>query len=116
MSYEFLDYLEDILDEIARIELLLVDLDYEQFVADFRNHYAAVRALEIIGEATKRLPPEVREAYSQIPWREMAGMRDRIIHGYDSVDLRIVWETVTKRIPELKGMIAAILAELDNQQ
>ena len=52
----------------------------------------------------------------EIPWREMAGMRDRIIQGYDTVDLKIVWETVTNRIPELKGMIAAVLAELDSKE
>ena len=116
MSYEFLDYLEDILDEIAKIELLIDGLAFKQFASDFRNHYTAVRALEIIGEATKRLPSEVREAYPRIPWREMAGMRDRIIHGYDTVDLKIVWETVTKRIPELKDMIAAVLKELGGRQ
>ncbi len=90
MNHEFLDLVEDILDEISRIEILVGEVACEQFADDFRINYAAVRALEIIGEATKRLPMEVREAYPLIPWREMAGMRDRIIHGCDTVDLRIV--------------------------
>lgn len=111
MNHEFLDLVEDILDEISKIELLVGEVTYEQFADEFRINYAAVRALEIIGEATKRLPMEVREAYPSVPWREMAGMRDRIIHGYDTVDLRIVWDTIRQRIPALKTLIAQILED-----
>lgn len=113
MSHEFLDYVEDILDAISKIEILIRDITFENFVDDFRINFAAVRALEIVGEATKRLPGEVRDAYPDIPWREMAGMRDRIIHGYDTVDLRIVWGTVTRRISELKPQIESLLADYD---
>jgi uncharacterized protein with HEPN domain len=111
VNHEFLDLVEDILDEISKIELLVGEVTYEQFADEFRINYAAVRALEIIGEATKRLPMEVREAYPSVPWREMAGMRDRIIHGYDTVDLRIVWDTIRQRIPALKTLIAQILED-----
>ncbi len=111
MSHEFLDYVEDILDAIAKIKLLVTDVTYEQFAEDFRINFAVVRALEIIGEATKRLPMEVRQEYPSIPWREMAGMRDRIIHGYDTVDLHIVWETVTQRIPALRPEIERIILD-----
>lgn len=113
MSHEFLDYVEDILDAISKIEILIRDITFENFADDFRTNYAAIRALEIIGEATKRLPSEVRDAYPDISWREMAGMRDRIIHGYDTVDLRIIWETVTQRIPELKPRIERLLVDYD---
>lgn len=113
MSHEFLDYVEDILDAISKIEILIRDITFENFADDFRINYAAIRALEIIGEATKRLPSEVRDAYPDISWREMAGMRDRIIHGYDTVDLRIIWETVTQRIPELKPRIERLLVDYD---
>lgn len=111
MSHEFLDYVEDILDAIAKIKLLVTDVTFEQFAEDFRINFAVVRALEIIGEATKRLPMEVRQEYPSIPWREMAGMRDRIIHGYDTVDLHIVWETVTQRIPALRPEIERIILD-----
>jgi uncharacterized protein with HEPN domain len=70
-----------------------------------------VRALEIIGEATKRLPMTVHEQYPEIPWTGMAGMRDRIIHGYDTVDLQIVWDVVKQDIPEIKPQIQQILAD-----
>jgi uncharacterized protein with HEPN domain len=80
---------------------------------NYQINFAVVRALEIIGEATKRLPESLRNKYSEIPWKDMAGMRDRIIHGYDAVNLEIVWTTVKTRIPELKPKIQRILAEHD---
>jgi uncharacterized protein with HEPN domain len=110
---EFLDYIEDILDAMEKAELLLDDITFAEFEQDFRINFAVVRALEIVGEATKRLPTAVREAYPDIPWREMAGMRDRIIHGYDTVDLQIVWETVKRRIPEVKPQIERILRDYE---
>ena len=105
MSTEFLDYVEDILDAMEKAEILIGNTTYDQFEADFRTNFAVVRVLEIIGEATKRLPPVLREKYPDIPWREMAGMRDRIIHGYDTVDLRIVWDTAVNRIPAVKSQV-----------
>jgi uncharacterized protein with HEPN domain len=111
MSNEFLDYVEDILDAMEKAEILLNEASYEQFEADFRINFAVVRALEIIGEATKRLPMSVRESYPDIPWRNMAGMRDRIVHGYDSINLPIVWHVVKTDIPDLKPQIHQILED-----
>jgi uncharacterized protein with HEPN domain len=90
MSREFLDFVEDILDGMNKAEALLEGVSYLHFEADFRINFAVVRALEIIGEAAKRLPDELRQRYPDIPWKGMAGMRDRIIHGYDNADLQIV--------------------------
>ena len=113
MSNEFLDYVEDILDAMEKAEILLDNVSYDQFEADFRINFAVVRALEIVGEATKRLPLALRDEYPNIPWREMAGMRDRIIHGYDTVNLRIVWDTVRNRIPIVKPQIQQILMDYE---
>ncbi len=66
-----------------------------------KSQFAVIRCLEIIGEATKRLPDDFRDNNSDIPWKAMAGMRDRLIHGYDVVDHEIIWTTVTKTIPKL---------------
>lgn len=96
-----------------KAELLLEGITYDQFANDFRINFAAVRALEIVGEATKRLPMTVRDKYHGIPWREMAGMRDRIVHGYDHVDLQIVWSTVKQRIPLVKPSVMQILSEYE---
>jgi uncharacterized protein with HEPN domain len=110
MKTEFLDFVEDILDAMDKAEILLIDVPYEQFTSDFRIHFAVVRALEIIGEATKRLPSSLRDQYPAVPWKEMAGMRDRIIHGYDTIDLQIVWNTVKQDIPHIRPLLQQILA------
>ncbi|MCP4415259.1 MAG: DUF86 domain-containing protein [Chloroflexi bacterium] len=105
MNHAFLDYIEDILDAMQKAELISQDVSFKEFEADFRINFAVVRALEIIGEATKRLPATIREQYPTIPWKGMAGMRDRIIHGYDNVDLAIVWNVIQSDIPEIKPLI-----------
>lgn len=111
MRVDFLDFIEDILDAMDKAEILLADVTYDQFAGDFRIHYAVVRALEIIGEATKRLPSHLRDEYPAIPWKGMAGMRDRIIHGYDMVDYEIVWNTVKQVIPRVRPQLQQILVD-----
>jgi uncharacterized protein with HEPN domain len=115
MSNEFLDFVEDILDAMDNAEMFLHDVSYDQFEDDLRTNFAVVRALEIIGEATKRLPMELRQEYPDIPWKNMAGMRDRIIHGYDTVDLQIVWDVVKVDIPQLKPQIQQIRTDYEDQ-
>ncbi|VAW31660.1 hypothetical protein MNBD_CHLOROFLEXI01-4492 [hydrothermal vent metagenome] len=115
MNDDFLDYIEDILDAMNKAEILLEGVSYEQFAADFRINFAVVRALEIVGEATKRLPMSLRDSYPEIPWRNMAGMRDRITHGYDSINLRIVWDVVKVDNPELKPQIRKILEDYSDE-
>lgn len=109
MSREFLDFVEDILDAMNKAEILLEGVSYSQFENDFRINFAVVRALEIIGEAVKRLPEDLYQRYPDIPWKGMAGMRDRIIHGYDNVDLQIVWDVVKRDIPQIKPKIELIM-------
>jgi uncharacterized protein with HEPN domain len=111
MSNEFLDYIEDIIEAMDKAEIAIAGVDYDRFAADFMINFVVVRALEIVGEAAKRLPMSLRNQYPHIPWREMAGMRDRIIHGYDTVDLEVVWEVVTEDIPQVKPQLRQILAD-----
>ena len=113
MSNEFLDYVEDIADAMEKAEILLQGVTYDQFEDDFRINFAVVRALEIVGEATKRLPMTLRDQYPDIPWKQMAGMRDRIIHGYDTVDLEIVWDVVKQDVPQIKPQIEQILRDYE---
>jgi uncharacterized protein with HEPN domain len=108
---DYLVYIEDILDAMEKAEIAVSGVDYDRFANDFRINYVVVRALEIVGEATKRLPPAFREQYPHIPWKKMAGMRDRIIHGYDNVNLEIVWQVVQKDVPRLKPPLQQILAD-----
>ncbi len=111
MSHEFLDFVEDILDAMDKAEVLVEGFTYHRFEEDFRTNFAVIRALEIIGEATKRLPMSVRDQYPEILWAGMAGMRDHIIHGYDTVDLQIVWDVVKQDIPAIKPQIQQLLAD-----
>jgi len=116
MSLEFLDHVEDILDAMEKADIMLSDVEFVTFEEDYVLNFAVVRALEIVGEATKRLPESLLLQYPEIPWKDMAGMRDRIIHGYDAVNLRIVWETVKSRIPEIKPKIQQILADFEGKE
>jgi len=90
-------------------------IDFEAFVADDKTASAVVRKLEIIGEATKNVPETIRQKYPQVPWRQMAGMRDRIIHAYFDVNYVIVWEVVTKLIPPLQPIIAQMLTDVEEE-
>ncbi len=102
MDREYLDYVEDIINEISLIENFVKGMTFEQFLEDEKTSYAVIRALEIIGEASKKIPEQVRLVYQEIPWREMSGMRDKLIHDYFGVNLEVVWKTVQE---DLKGLI-----------
>ena len=83
----------------------------EQLESDWKYHLAAERAVELIGEAASRLPQEIRDRHSAVPWREMIGMRNRLIHGYDAVDDEIVWDVLTNYAPALVEKIPVIIKE-----
>jgi uncharacterized protein with HEPN domain len=110
---EMLDYLQDILDAIESVESFVADMDYDTFEADEKTNFAAVRALEIVGEASKKIPPDIRREYPDVPWREMAGMRDKLSHDYFGVNLQRVFETVRRDLPPLRASIKKIVDELE---
>ena len=108
---DYQDYLQDILDSINDIEDFVENMTFEDFVKDRKTINAVVRSIEIIGEATKNLPNPVRSKYSSVPWKKMAGMRDRLIHEYFGVDLEILWKAIKKEIPSVAPEIKQILKQ-----
>ena len=107
----YADYLEDILDAITKVAKFIEGMTFDQFSADDKTTFAVIRALEIIGEATKQIPEQVRNSYSKLPWREMAGIRDKLIHDYFGVNIKVVWKTATEDLPKLESEMRRILAD-----
>lgn len=112
---EVLDYLEDIVDGAEKIERFTDGMTYEEFERDEKTVDAVLRNLEVIGEAAKNVPEDVRKEYSELPWAEMAGMRDKLIHGYATIELEIVWTTVEEDVPELIPAVNAVMDALDTE-
>ena len=110
---KYVDYLRDILDFAAMAERFVSGVDYAAFCADDEKTLAVIRTLEVIGEAARHLPASLRQRHPEIPWREIAGARDVLIHGYFGVDLEVVWKTVREDLPPLRQAVALMLAELE---
>jgi uncharacterized protein with HEPN domain len=109
MSLSSLEYLRHILDETAYLTDQAKGLTKDEFLQDETLKRAFVRSLEIIGEATKKVSVEFRQKYSHVDWRAMAGMRDRLIHGYFGIDYDIVWDVVINKVPSLQQEIRQII-------
>ena len=103
--------IQHILDAIAECQGFLADLDYEQFRADPKTAKAVVWNPIMMGEAAGHVPLKVQQAYPAVPWRQMRGIRNRIVHGYDTVDLEIVWKAVRDELPPLVPVFERILRE-----
>ena len=111
MNREFRDYLNDIQKSMELTLSFTSGMTLADFQNDEKTQYAVIRCLEVIGEAVKRIPEDFRQSHPGIPWKAMAGMRDRLIHGYDVVDNEIVWVTVKGTIPGILDKITKLSAE-----
>jgi len=108
------DLLSDIQEAAQRIATYTAGMMYDAFLGDTKTQDAVIRNLEIIGEATKNLSSELRAKYPDLPWKGMAGVRDRLIHDYFGVNLDIVWQIITAELPEVVAKVEAI--KRDNKQ
>lgn len=111
MSHSPRELLRHILDEIEYLQTHSQDLTFEQFEKDATLIRAFARSLEIIGEATKKLPLEFRDKHPDIEWKGMAGLRDKLIHDYFGVDYELVWDIIVNKIPFLNGQIHPLIEE-----
>ncbi len=111
MRRDFRDYLEDILNAIDETAEFTQGHSFESFTQDRKTINAVVRSLEVLGEAAKRIPENLRAKAPDVPWRYMAGMRDKLIHEYFSVDIRIVWTVIKEELPPLRPSIFNLLSK-----
>jgi len=112
MKRDYLDYLQDIIDSINDIESFVNGVDFDSFGKDKKTMNAVVRSLEIIGEAVKKIPEDMKDKNPDIPWKNMSGMRDKLIHEYFGIDEEIVWNVATEELPPLRPLFKKILKEL----
>jgi len=110
MSPSPIDFLNHIADEAAYIIKSTDGISEEYFLNEETLKRAIVRSLEIVGEAVKKIPDEFKQKYPEVEWKNMTGMRDKLIHDYMGVDYWIVWDVATNKIPALKGQIEKIIS------
>ena len=109
-------YLNDIVDNMRDAEEFIQGLSYGDFAVDKKTFNAVARAIEVIGEAAKNIPEDMRSKYPSVPWREMAGMRDKVIHSYFGVDREALWLVVKERIPSIRPLVEQIIREIETQR
>ncbi len=112
MPREYKVYLRDILEAIDKIERYTENMNFEDFSNNELIQDGVIRNLEIIGEAVKNLPDDIKKDYPEVEWRKIAGLRDILIHAYFGVDLEVIWDIVKNKVPELKEMVRKILSNL----
>ncbi|KKM17645.1 hypothetical protein LCGC14_1673660 [marine sediment metagenome] len=104
-------YLNDIIEAMNKIEIFIKTLTFDEFQKDDKTSSAVIRKFEINGEATKNINDDIRKNYPEIPWKEMTGMRDKLIHSYFGIDYKLVWTTIKDSLPKTKTLLIKILED-----
>ena len=115
MSRNHRVYLLDMLKAIEKIERYTYGMGFSDFAKNELVQDAVLRNLELIGEAVKNIPEEIKAEYPNVEWRKIAGLRDILIHAYFEVDLEIIWDVIRNKLPQLKSQISNILNELKDE-
>jgi uncharacterized protein with HEPN domain len=109
-------YVKDIIENMENAERFVGNMTFEEFSADIKTAYAVSRCIEIIGEASKNIPATVRRKYPAIPWKEMSGMRDKVIHFYFGVNYSLVWLVVKNDIPQIRPLVKDVFEKLSRDK
>jgi uncharacterized protein with HEPN domain len=112
VTRDFIDCLDDILETISCLEEFTEGMEYGHFLQDKKTEFAVARGLEIIGEACRKISREIQEKYPEIPWNQIAGTRNRLVHEYFRIDWEIVWRIVKIDLPQEKHAFQKIRQEL----
>lgn len=110
---DYLPWLRDIVEFARSAQEFVAGMTFDAFVTDQKTGFATIRALEIVGEATKHVPASVRDAHREIPWRDWAGFRDKLVHDYGRIDLEIVWRSIEEDLPPLIERVSQIINDAD---
>jgi uncharacterized protein with HEPN domain len=114
MSRIYIDYLRDMLENAVRAMQFTEGLNFEAFKKDEKTVYAVIRAVEIIGEATRNIPEDIRKKYPQIPWRDAADMRNKLVHRYFGINIEVIWQTINEDLPMLMDALQEIIRREEN--
>ena len=102
---EYKDFIKDIIDSVQDIEQFIGEMSYDEFIRDKKTLNAVIRSIEIMGEAAKSIPASIQEMNTDVPWKKMSGMRDKLIHGYFGIDNEILWKTIKEDLPPFLPII-----------
>ncbi len=111
MTREWKFFIQDIYDAIQHIKTFVGTMKSKEFLADDKTRSAVAFKIENIGEAAKNIPKEIKAKYKDLPWKDMAGMRDKIAHFYFGINYKVVWSVVKKELPAIEPVITKVLIE-----
>lgn len=112
MSRNLKLYLQDMQENLRLCQSFTKGMSREEFLADRKTFYAVLRCLEVVGEAAKNVPKDIRRRYHAIPWKEIAGLRDRLVHAYFGVNPDRVWQTLTPDVPSVLPLVERVVKDL----
>ncbi len=114
MKRKYKLFLDDIVENVDRIQRFVSGMSFDDFKDDEKTLYAVSRSLEIIGESVSQIPDEVKDKYDDIPWRDIKNFRNQVIHKYWDVDVEIVWDIIENELGELKNKVLKLLCRLSD--